>query len=175
MISLQVGAWIAAAVLLFWTVGAYNRLVRLRNAIVGHFAPVSERFVERHALLQQQIEAVGTVLANAGERVEALQAACVQAESARAHAKAHPGAPGAIKSLRLADEIVAEARARLPVQTIGGVDISELNTRLAEIDTALTFARRQFNDAVEQYNHAVRQVPTRMIAAVFGFRPAGTL
>src|SRR5690242_14574927 len=112
MISLQVGAWIAAAVLLFWTVGAYNRLVRLRNAIVGHFAPVSERFVERHALLQQQIEAVGTVLVNAGERVEALQAACVQAESARAHAKAHPGAPGAIKSLRLADEIVAEARAR---------------------------------------------------------------
>jgi LemA protein len=173
--SLQIGVWIAGAVLLFWTVGAYNRLVRLRNAIVGCFDPVDRHVALRHALLQQQIEAVRTVLAPAADRVEALSAASQQADMARAHARAHPGAPGAIKSLRLADDILAEARARLPVSSVGGVDLSELNAQLAANETALEFARRQFNAAVLEYNAAVRQMPTRMISAMFGFAPAGPL
>ena len=175
MSSLQVGAAIVAAVLLFWVVGAYNRLVGLRNAIVERYAPLDEQLLERHGLLEQQIEAVGTVLAHASERLDALRAARLQAESARAHAKAHPGAPGAIKSLRLADDILAEARARLPVHSVGGVDMSELTARLAANDNALAFAQRQFNAAVLDYNAAVRQIPTRLLAGVFGFAPAGTL
>ena len=175
MSSLQISVWIVAAVLLFWTVGAYNRLVGLRNAIVRSFAPVDEQFIARLGLLQRQVEAVGEVLVHAAERLDALRAACLQAETARAHAKAHPGAPGAIRSLRLADDILAKARGRLPVQAVGGVDLSELSARLAATDTALAFAQRQFNAAVLEYNGAVRQIPTRLIAAVFGFAPAGTL
>jgi LemA protein len=175
MSSLRIGAWVLGAVLLFWAVGGYNRLVRLRSEIVARFAPVDEHLLERHAQLQRQLEAVGSALAQATERLEALRAACLQTDTARAHARAHPGAPGAITSLRLADDILAEARARLPVQSIGGVDLSELNAELAASDTALEFARRRFNAAVEEYNLAVRQVPTRLIAAVFGFAPAGIL
>jgi len=173
--SWQVGIWVAGALLLCWTVGAYNRLVSLRNAIVKGFEPVDLQFGSRHALLQQQLDAVGSVLSNAAERLETLRAACQQAELARAHAKTHPGAPGAITSLRLADDILNEARARLPVQTIGGVDISELNAQLGATDTALTFARSQFNTAVLDYNRAIRQLPTRLIAKIFGFEAAGTL
>ncbi|HEX7436339.1 MAG TPA: LemA family protein [Caldimonas sp.] len=175
MSRLQIGAWIAAAVLLFWAVGAYNRLVGLRNAIVRSFGPIDEQFSARHALLEQQLDAVGALLANAAQRLDALRAACLQADAARAHAKAHPGAPGAVTSLRLADDILTEARARLPVQTVGGLDMSELNARLAATDAALAFARGQFNAAVLDYNRAVRQIPTRLLAALFGFAPAGTL
>ena len=46
---------------------------------------------------------------------------------------------------------------------------------LGAADTALAFARRQFNEAVLAYNRAIRQIPTRLIAAIFGFAPAGTL
>ena len=173
--SWRIGIWVAGAVLLFWTVGAYNRLVSLRNAIVKGFEPVDLHFGNRHALLQQQLEAVGGVLSNAAERLETLRAACQQAELARAHAKTHPGAPGAITSLRLADDILVDARARLPVQTVGGVDMSELNAQLGATDTALAFARSQFNGAVLEYNRAIRQIPTRLIAKVFGFEPAGPL
>ncbi len=175
MSSLQIGLWIVGAVLLFWTVGAYNRLVRLRNAIVAGFEPLDRHFGARHALLQQQIEAVGSVLAPAAERLEALRAACLQADIARAHAKAHPGAPGAIRSLRLADDILAEARARVPVQSVGGIDLGDINSELIANENTLGFARLQFNAAVEEYNRAVRQMPTRLIAAVFGFAPAGIL
>ena len=171
----EITAWVVAAVLVFWAVGAYNRLVGLRNAIVRSFAPVDEIFATRHALIEQQLDAVGSVLVHAAQRLEALRAATRQADAARAHAKAHPGAPGAIKSLRLADDILAEARARVPVPAAGHAELGDIGTRIAASDTALDFARRQFNAAVLDYNRAVGQIPTRLVAALFGFAPAGTL
>ena len=39
----------------------------------------------------------------------------------------------------------------------------------------LAFARKQFNEAVLEYNSAVRQFPTVLIVGLFGFRGAGTL
>ena len=171
----EIGIGILAAVLLFWTVGGYNRLVLLRNAVVSSFVPVDEQFSLRHTLLQEQVEAVGSALSQAAQRLEALRAAILQTDMARAHAKAHPGAPGAIRSLRLADEILTEARARLPIPAIAGSGLSELQTRLAASDSALGFARNGFNEAVLDYNRAIRQVPTRALARLFGFAPAGTL
>jgi len=175
MNTTQIVCGAVAAALLFWIVGAYNRLVRLRGAIVRGFVPVDEQFRLRHALLLQQIEALAPVLPSAGPRIDALRAASQQVDLACAHARQRPGAVGAITSLRLADEILGEARARLPVQSIGGLDLSELNAQLTASDTTLAFARRQFNEAVTGYNDAVRQFPTVMIVGLFGFRAAGTL
>ena len=53
--------------------------------------------------------------------------------------------------------------------------LSDLNAQLATADMALAFARRQFNDAVIEYNEAIRQFPTVLIVGLFGFRAAGTL
>jgi len=164
----------AAAVLVFWVVGAYNRMVRLRNALVSRFAGVDELHGRRHTLIEEQLELLSAVLASAGPRLDALRAASRQADVARAHARLHPGASGAITSLRVAEEILAEARARLPVQSAAGVDLPQLNTRLAESDAALGFARREFNQAVEAYNQAIRQFPSALLAHLFGFRAAAT-
>ena len=168
-------AWVVGAALLFWVVGAYNRLVRLRGAIVQRFAPVDEQLRLRQGLLQQQLDALAPVLPNAGPRIDALRAACQQVETACAHARQHPGAVGAITSLRLADEILSDARARLPVQSAAGVDLTTLNAQIGVIDATLVFARRQFNEAVVAYNHAIAQFPTRVLAGLFGFRAGGTL
>ena len=162
------------AVLVFWVVGAYNRLVRLRNALVSRFAGVDDLYRRRHALIEEQLELLSAALASAGPRLDALRAACRQADAARAHARLRPGAVGAVTSLRVAEEILADARARLPVQSVAGVDLRQLNGRLAESDNALAFARREFNQAVEAYNVAVRQFPTALLARLFGFATAAT-
>ena len=164
-----------AAALLFWIVGAYNRLVRLRGDIVQRFPPVDEQLTLRHALLQQQIDAVARALPEAAPRIDVLRAACQQVEAACARARRRPGAAGAITSLRLADDILGEARARLPVQSVAGIDMTELNTRLTASDATLAFSRRQFNEAVAGYNAALRQFPTVLIVGLFGFRGAATL
>ena len=83
-----------------------------------------------------------------------------------------PGAEGAITSLRAADDILVDARSRVPVQSVAGADLPELNQRLAVSDTALAFARGEFNAAVGAYNDAVRQFPTVLVAKLFGFRTA---
>jgi LemA protein len=169
-------AWsVVAAALLFWIVGAYNRLVLLRGAIARQFAPVHEQFRQRRALLIQQLDALAPVLLNATPRLDALRAACQLVEAACTRATVRPSAADAVTSLRLADNILAEARARLPVQAVAGIDLTELNARLGASDATLAFARRQFNDAVRAYNHAMQQFPTVLIVGLFGFRSAGTL
>lgn len=166
---------VLGAVLVFWVVGAYNRVVRLRSAVVAAFLPVEARHRERQALLEQQMALVQETLATAGPRLDALRAACRQAETAREHARTHPGATSAITSLRLADEILADARARLPVQSLATPALPALNAELTSVESTLAFARREFNDAVQAYNRAVGQFPTGIVAALFGFRPAGVL
>jgi len=103
------------------------------------------------------------------------RAGCLLGRAAGPHAKVRPGAVGAITSLRLAEDILGDARARLPVQSVAGIDLSDLNAQLVATDMALAFARGQFNDAVIEYNDAVRQFPTVLLVGLFGFRAAGTL
>jgi LemA protein len=161
-----------AAVVVSWIVGAYNRLVRLRSDLVARFAVVDERYRQRHALLDRQLELLSTALAAAAPRLDALRAACRQADTAREHARARPGAASAVTSLRVAEDILADARSRLPVQSVVGTDLPELNAKLATSDTALSFARAEFNAAVVAYNEALRQFPTLLVARLFDFRSA---
>ena len=175
MSTLQIVGWVIGAALLFWVVGAYNRLVGLRGAIVRRFSPVDEQFRLRHALLHEQLQALAPLLGDSGPALDALNAACQQAEAACSHAKLRPGSTGAIASLRLAEEILNEARARLTAQLPAATESPDLGTRITATDTTLAFARRQFNDAVLEYNHAVNQFPTALIVSLFGFKAAGTL
>lgn len=175
MSSQQIIGAALAAVLLCWIVGAYNRLVRLRGALVRQFAPVEVQFQARQTLLLQLLDALAPVLTNAAPRIDALRAACWQVEAACAHAKLRPGASGAITSLRLADEILSEARARLPVQPAPGSELAVLNAQLLASDATLAFARRQFDAAVLDYNLAIGQFPTLLLVGLFGFRTAATL
>ncbi|MEP7300998.1 MAG: LemA family protein [Caldimonas sp.] len=175
MTTTQLSAAAFAAALVFWMVGAYNRMVSLRNALVARFVPVDTLGRQRQALLERQIDLLGAALAGAGPRLDALRAAARQADAAREHARSRPGAAGAVTSLRVAEEILADARARLPVQTAASGELPDINALLAEGDTALAFARREFNGAVAAYNAAVRQFPTLLLAWLFGFRPSATL
>lgn len=164
-----------AALLLFWVIGAYNRLVRLRSTIVRLFAPVEQQFRLRHAVLLQLIEILTPLLTQASPRIDALRAACAQVDSACTHASLRPGTTGAITSLRLSDEILSQARARLPVQSAAGSPLAKLHEELQIGDATLAFARNQFNTAVAEYNRAVTQFPTVMLVRLFGFRRAATL
>lgn len=171
MTSQTLVAMIVAAVLLFWAVGAYNRLVNLRGELLRCFVPVDEQFRARHAQLLRWADAPDTATSAAdAAALDALRAACTQAEAACSHARSRPADADALASLRLAEEILAQSRARLPATAD-----EALAAALNDGDTTLAFARRQFNEAANNYNRAVSQFPTWLIAGLFGFRKAGTL
>jgi LemA protein len=184
MSTAQITVLAVAAVLVFWAVGAYNRLMELRNHILRGFAPLDQQLGLRHTLLQRQIDALEPRLPEHLEALSALRAACAQAQAAANHARTHPGASGALNSLRLAEDILLKTRARLPLlaaehadpaHLADGADLADLGKQIAAAEAALQFARNGFNDAVMEYNRAVQQFPTRLLAGLFGFRPAGAL
>jgi LemA protein len=175
MSETQIIGVVVAAVLLFWAVGGYNRLVGLRGTVRQRFTEVSAQVMRRHALLLHQLDVLAPVLTNAMPRIESLRAACQQVESACAHARQRPTDPEAITSLHLAEVILGEARGRLPVQAAPGIDLTESNAGVAAADAALAFARDRFNEAVIDFILAARQFPTRLLALLFSFLRGGTL
>ena len=181
MTSTQIAAWAVAAVLLFWAVGAYNRLVSLRNNISRAFVPVDAQIRQRHQLLEQWVDALRPLLTHAPQSADAVLAACGQLQAACDVVRSRPSAARPMASLRLAEETLAEARSRLrgelpaKPEMLAGVGVTVLGDELSAADNTLNFARRQFNEATQSYNDALDQFPTWVIAGLFGFRGAGTL
>ena len=180
MSSTQIAAWAVAAVLLFWAVGAYNRLVSLRNDISRAFVPVDAQIRQRHQLLERWVEALRPALQHDAAVLDAVVAACGQLQAACDVVRSRPSAARPMASLRLAEDTLAEARNRTKARLPGPLEpptgeVQGLTAELATADSTLLFARRQFNEATQGYNDALDQFPTWVIAGMFGFRGAGTL
>lgn len=183
-----IGAGVAA-VLVFWALGAYNRLVRLRSGISGCFVQVHAQIQQRHVLLEQWAEALEPLLDDAPQRLDAMRLASTELIAASDRARTRASASRAIGELRRAEEALATARSRLaselPAQVerllpsgaaLGsGMGLAVLNEELLAADSTLSFARHRFNDAVQDYNDSVLQFPTWVVAGLFRFQVAGTL
>ena len=74
-------AWALAVVLAFWCLGAYNRLVRLRQALGEAFAELAAVLAKRHRLIDDTLlaDADRAAAAGAGARAafDALLTCCV--------------------------------------------------------------------------------------------------
>jgi LemA protein len=181
MTTPHIVAWAVAAVLVFWLVGAYNRLVNLRNAISRAFVPVDTQVRQRQVLIEQWVQALQPLLEHDRQALDAVLAACGQLQAACDVVRARPSAARPMSSLRLAEETLAEARARLKAalparpEMLAGLGVAVLAEELVAADGTLGFARRQFNEATQNYNDALGQFPTWVVAGLFRFRGAGTL
>ena len=72
--------WVGAALLLFWAVGGYNRLVRMRNAIQQQFATLDARLLRRNDGVAEIADALPAIVEPG--LVEALLAALAQSRAA---------------------------------------------------------------------------------------------
>lgn len=169
------------AILGFWILGAHNRLVRLRQAIAAAFALVDEQLRLRHDLLAELIAAAAGQLAQAPDAVAAAEAARQQARSAADRAVQRPASAGRLASLALAEQVLRRAishlvtLARASPALRGDERLRAAIAGLSATQHRLAAAREGFNAEVTAYNASVRQFPTRLVAAMFGFHEGGTL
>ena len=181
MTTTQIVGWALVAVLLFWAVGAYNRLVSLRNDISRAFVPVDAQIRQRHLLLEQWVDGLRPLLEHDPKGLDAVLAACSQLQAACDVVRSRPSAARPMSSLRLAEETLNDARTRLKSELparpemLAGLGVAVLADELSAADNTLGFARRQFNEATQNYNDALHQFPTWVIAGLFQFHGAGTL
>jgi LemA protein len=181
MSTTQIVSWIVLAVIVFWGVGAYNRLVRLRNVIGNSFAQIDVQLKRRYDLIPNLVEVARKYAAHERETLEAVTAARNQAKAAADVARTRPAAAGAITSLTMAEEVLGTAMGKLMAlveaypELKADQSLRELAEELTSTENKVAFSRQLFNDATLDYNNAAQQFPTNLMANLFGFRAAAML
>ena len=177
-------SWVAAiflATMFFWGVGAYNRLMRLRNAIGEAFHLLDRHLAERGEVCAKIMEALRPLAPEEAASFDALDKAQADAVTASQAARARPYEGEPVGLLAVNSALHAAALARImsmldhhpELRDQAGVDA--LVDELKLIERQRAFARQLFNQAVSQYNEAKHQFPTRVLAGLYGFDEARSL
>jgi len=171
-------SWLAAAVLLFWAVGAYNRLVRLRSEANTAFAALDAELVRQVELVQSCLPGHETQPASLsdgqGSFWGSLEGAASQFAAALAAARHRPLDPDGIAALGAAQDVLAmawERAERDDAHDLAGSRLPDTVTATrGQLDNQCRATAEQFNLAVSRYNAAIRQFPALLLAWLFGFR-----
>lgn len=145
----------------------YNNLVDLDEDINSKYAQIEVRLQERHDKIGQIVAAVQGLQ----EHAEAIYDAITSARAA--YASAITGTD--IQAIIDADAQEAIALTNLlavvednPLIT-AGTGYYQLIDEISSMESALAVARRDYNNAVQDYNASVRKFPRVLYAGIFGF------
>ena len=169
------------AVVVFWAVGAYNRLVSLRNKFKNAFAQIDVQLKRRYDLIPNLVETAKGYMKHERETLESVISARNTAVTANAAAAADPGSANAMQGLIAAEGALSGALSRLFALVEAYPDLKanqnflRLQEDLSDIENKLAAARRFFNNAVQEYNAAIQQFPADVIAGMFSFSAAELL
>ena len=160
--------WIVLAVVVLLAVAVvliYNGLVAKRNRAENAWAQVDVQLRRRHDLIPNLVETVKGYASHEQGTFSAVteaRAAAQQAEGPAAQAQAETALSGALGRLMAVAEAYPELRATENFQ--------QLQAELGGTENKIATARQVYNDTVLTYNNACQQVPTNIVAGVFGFR-----
>ena len=164
-VALSVAAALALAVLLGTLASIYNSIVRLRHSIDRAWSNVDVLLKQRHDELSKLVEVVKGSMRHEREvltRLTDARAAMRAARSVTDKAAAHDRASGALASLYA----VAEAHPDLKVSD----NFLELQRRISALEDHIADRREFYNDAVNNYNIRIEQVPDVLLARLLGCR-----
>ena len=184
MFSSSVLGWFALGVLVFWAVGAYNRLVRLRSSALQAFGALDAQ-LQRHTDVVQSVQSVAgnnelPLTDAATEALAALQAASTQFAASLAAARAQALNREAMAALAAARKVLVMAWQNVqdlcgPLDGADAAGTESPSQRWEQWATQSQQACVPFNDAVARHNTAVSQFPALLLARLFGFKIAGSL
>ena len=169
------------AMLIFWAVGAYNRLIRLKNTIANAFGQIDVQLKRRYDLIPNLVEAAKKYLQHEQATLEAVMAARNQARAASDVVRSRPANALAVTTLSTAEQALGGSLGRLFAvaeaypELKADQTIRELSEELTSTENKVAFARQAFNDAVFDYNNAQGQFPAVLVARVFSFAPSAML
>ncbi|HEY5677141.1 MAG TPA: hypothetical protein VIR81_10155 [Myxococcales bacterium] len=172
-------SWAIAAVLVFWAVGAYNRLMRLRAEAHTAFAAVEGEFGKHIELVRKHLPGADLTQPAPLEQESTfwagLQAAARQFATALAAVHNRPLDAGRVAALNAACDVLVvawEHAQRDEVQDLAGSRLPDtVLARRSQLALQTHAAIDQFNGAVASYNEAIAQFPAVLLAWLFGFKP----
>jgi LemA protein len=159
--------WIIAGIvglLLVLVVGIYNSLVGARNRVDNAWAQIDVQLKRRYDLIPNLVETVKGYASHEQqtfERVTQARSAAQSAEGPAAQAEAENFLTSALRQLFAVAEAYPELRA--------SENFQGLQAELSETENRIAVSRQIYNDTVLTYNNKVQQVPTNIVASMFGF------
>src|SRR5947199_3500455 len=176
---LFIGAVILIGIfVLVFVIGAYNRLVALRNRYQNAYAQIDVQLKRRYDLIPNLVETAKGYIRHERGTLEAVITARNAAAAANVKAAQSPGDSAAMKELSGAQTALTGTLGRLFALAEAYPDLKANTTmmslmeELTSTENKVAFARQAYNDAVMSYNTQRETFPTNMIAGTFNFAPA---
>jgi LemA protein len=163
---------------LMWIVGAYNRLVALRNRFKNAYAQIDVQLKRRYDLIPNLVETAKGYIKHERGTLEAVTAARNAASAANVRAAQSPGDAAAMKELSGAETALASTLGRFFAVAEAYPDLKANTTMMAlmeeltSTENKVAFARQAYNDSVMAYNTQRETFPTNLVAGPFNFGPA---
>ncbi len=152
------------AVIAVFVFAAYNRLVALSQRVSQAFADIDVQLKQRHDLIPNLVETVkGYATHERGTLDDVIKArnAAIAAQGPAQVSAAEGQLTGALGRLIALSEAYPDLKANANFQ--------QLQSELSDIENKIAASRRFFNNAVQEYNTGIQQLPAALFAGALGF------
>src|SRR5246127_1806832 len=151
-------------VLVLFAFAAYNRLVTLSQRVNQAFADIDVQLKQRHDLIPNLVEtAKGYAAHERGTLDDVIKArgAAMNAQGPAQVSAAENQLSGALGRLIALSESYPDLKAN--------ANFPQLASERADLENKIAASRRFFNNAVQEYNTGIQQMPAVLFAGMFGF------
>ncbi len=159
--------WIIPIVIVlfvFWLIGIYNTLIKLRNTRQNAFADIDVQLKQRHDLIPQLVETVKGYANYEKDllmKVTQARTAAMGAVTIDEKIKAENQLSSALQGLKVSVEAYPDLKANQ--------NFLQLQEELSDIENKLAAVRRYFNASTTEFNNGIETFPSNLIAGIFGF------
>ena len=163
--------WIALGIIgglillvIFFVIGVYNSLVRLRNQVDNSWSQIDVQLKRRHDLIPNLVETAKGYMTHERETFEAIteaRAKAMGAGSVADSAKAEGALGEALSKFMLVVENYPDLKANQ--------NFLSLQEELTSTENKISFARQSYNDQVLGFNNKIQMFPSNIVAGMFSF------
>lgn len=170
--------WVIPVVILvllvLWGISKYNRLVDIDQNVKSQWSQVENQYQRRSDLIPNLVNVVKGYATHERETLEGVITARSKATSTTINASDMDEAT--LKRFQQSQDALSSALSRLLVVAEKYPDLKaneqflDLSKQLEGTENRIATARRDFNNAAQEYNTKRNKFPTVIIAGITGFR-----
>ena len=149
--------------IVFMGVGTYNRLVTKSEEVDNKFSDINVMLQRRADLIPNLVNTVKGFASHEQEIIDSVtnaRAKLIGANTIEEKAGANDELTGALNRLLVVVENYPEIKS--------SANFTQLSDELAGTENRISTSRRDYNEAVKEFNADIKKFPTNMLAGMFG-------